>query len=92
MNKRVVGVNIQGEGVDVEFEDTTTINADLLVGADGIRSAVRGFFVPDFELKWSGMVAYRSAFDIKLLDHVKDLPEDTTQWVRLHSSETGVRD
>lgn len=81
LNKRVVNVKIQDEGVDVEFEDTTTIHADLLVGADGIRSAVRGFFAPDFELKWSGLIAYRSAFDIKLLDHIEDLPEDATQWV-----------
>lgn len=81
LNKRVVDVKVQERGVDVEFEDTTTIHADLLVGADGIRSAVRGYFVPDFELKWSGLIAYRSAFDVKLLDHVEDLPEDTTQWV-----------
>jgi len=83
LNKRVVDVQIKGDkGVDVEFADATTIHADLLVGADGIHSSVRGFFVPDFELKWSGLIAYRSAFDVKLLDNVKDLPEDTTQWVR----------
>ena len=81
LNKRVIDVKIQNEGVDIEFADTTTIHADLLIGADGIRSAVRGFFVPDFELKWSGLIAYRSAFDVKLLDGVEDLPEDTTQWV-----------
>ena len=83
LNKRVVDVQIEGDkGVDVEFADATNIHADLLVGADGIDSSVRGFFVPDFELKWSGLIAYRSAFDVKLLDNVKDLPEDTTQWVR----------
>ncbi|KAH0275177.1 monooxygenase, partial [Aureobasidium melanogenum] len=80
LNKRVVDVKIQNGGVGVKFEDATTIHADLVVGADGIRSAVRGFFVPDFELKWSGLIAYRSAFDVRLLDHVHDLPEDTTQW------------
>jgi salicylate hydroxylase len=81
LNKRVIDVNIQNEGVDVEFADTTIIHADLLIGADGLHSAVRGFFVPEFELKWSGLIAYRSAFDTKLLDGVEDLPEDTTQWV-----------
>ncbi|KAG9691057.1 monooxygenase, partial [Aureobasidium melanogenum] len=91
LNKRVVDVKIQNQGVDVEFEDTTTIHADLLVGADGIRSAVRGFFVPDFELKWSGLIAYRSAFDIKLLDHVQDLPEDTTQWWSSRDGILGTR-
>lgn len=81
LKKRVIDVKIQNEGVDVEFADTSTIHADLLIGADGIRSAVRGLFVPNFELKWSGLIAYRSAFDVKLLDGVEDLPEDTTQWV-----------
>jgi salicylate hydroxylase len=81
LNKAVVDVKIQNEGVDVEFADTTIIHADLLIGADGIRSAVRGLFAPDFELKWSGLIAYRSAFDVKLLDDINDLPEDTTQWV-----------
>jgi salicylate hydroxylase len=81
LNKRVIDVNIHNEGVDVEFADNTIIHADLLIVADGLRSAVRGFFVPDFELKWSGLIAYRSAFDVKLLDDVEDLPEDTTQWV-----------
>ncbi|THY75974.1 FAD/NAD(P)-binding domain-containing protein [Aureobasidium pullulans] len=88
LNKRVVDVQIKGDkGVDGEFADATTIHADLLVGADGIHSSVRGFFVPDFELKWSGLIAYRSSFDVKLLDNVKDLPEDTTQW---WSSNNGI--
>jgi salicylate hydroxylase len=81
LNKKVVDVRIQDEGVDVEFADSKIVHADLLIGADGIRSAVRGFFAPYFELKWSGLIAYRSAFDIRLLDGVKNLPEDTTQWV-----------
>jgi len=77
-----VDVRIKDEkGVDVEFADATVIHADLLIGADGIRSSVRGLFVPDFELKWSGLIAYRSAFDVKLLDQIEDVPEDTTQWV-----------
>jgi len=86
LNKRVIDVKIQSEGVDVEFADATTIHADLLIGADGIHSAVRGFFVPEFELKWSGLIAYRSAFDVNLLEGVKDVPEDTTQWVCCASS------
>jgi salicylate hydroxylase len=81
LNKRVIDVKLQTQGVDIEFADATTIHADLLIGADGIRSAIRGFLVPDFELKWSGLIAFRSAFDVKLLDGIEDLPEDTTQWV-----------
>ncbi|KAK6000328.1 hypothetical protein QM012_003960 [Aureobasidium pullulans] len=91
LNKRVVNVKVQGEGIDVKFEDNTNIRVDLLVGADGIRSAVRGFFVPDSKLRWSGLIAYRSAFDVKLLNHVEDLPEDTTQWWSSRDGILGTR-
>ncbi|KAI5196102.1 FAD/NAD(P)-binding domain-containing protein [Aureobasidium subglaciale] len=87
LDKRVIDVRITDEGVDVDFADVTTIRADLLIGADGIRSSVRGFFALDFELKWSGLIAYRSAFDVALLDNIKDVPEDTTQW---WSSKDGI--
>ena len=38
------------------------------MGADGIRSAVRRRFVPESEPKWTGWVAFRSVFDVSLLD------------------------
>ncbi|KAL3481727.1 hypothetical protein BJX99DRAFT_270063 [Aspergillus californicus] len=80
LNKRVESVRIDPaegrDGVLLAFQDGTTFAADLLVGADGIHSAVRRNLVQDHSLRWTGDVLFRSAFDISYLEGVKDLPED----------------
>lgn len=39
LGKRVVGVDTSsGENVIVHFEDSTSITADIVIGADGIKS------------------------------------------------------
>lgn len=40
-NKRVVKVSHQNSGVDVTTKDGTVYRGDILVGADGVHSAVR---------------------------------------------------
>ncbi|MET8529981.1 FAD-dependent monooxygenase [Micromonospora sp. NPDC005172] len=44
--KRLVGVEETDGGVTARFEDGSTASADVLVGADGIRSTVRGLIDP----------------------------------------------
>ena len=41
--------------VEISFEDGSTATADVLVGADGVGSRVRGQLVPDFEVIDSGI-------------------------------------
>jgi 2-polyprenyl-6-methoxyphenol hydroxylase-like FAD-dependent oxidoreductase len=60
--------NLPGGGVRATFTDRhngdrrVTDTADLLVGADGIRSAVRAKFYPDEgPAKWNGLIAFRGA-------------------------------
>lgn len=48
--------------------------------ANSISQAVRGSFVPDFALKWSGWTAFRAVFDTSLATSVPDLPADSTHW------------
>ncbi|MFC8042979.1 FAD-dependent oxidoreductase [Nocardia sp. NPDC057353] len=43
---RLTGVDEHGDGVIARFADGRTATADILVGADGIRSAVRGLIDP----------------------------------------------
>jgi 2-polyprenyl-6-methoxyphenol hydroxylase-like FAD-dependent oxidoreductase len=42
-------------GVEIRFADGTTEVADVLVGADGVGSRVRGQLLPDFEVRDSGV-------------------------------------
>ncbi|KAL2070950.1 hypothetical protein VTL71DRAFT_13976 [Oculimacula yallundae] len=80
LNKQTIEVESQSQGVTLKFRDGTSAAADLLLGADGLHSAVRQSFVPDFELKWSGWTAFRATFDAYLVDSIPDLPEDSIHW------------
>ncbi|KAF2104451.1 FAD/NAD(P)-binding domain-containing protein [Rhizodiscina lignyota] len=64
--------NSATDNLTISFEDGSTVTADILLGADGIRSAVRRYFVPHSEPKWTGWVAFRSVFDVKLLEGLED--------------------
>ncbi|OLF11842.1 FAD-dependent oxidoreductase [Actinophytocola xanthii] len=44
--KRLVGADEDGDGVTARFADGTTATADVLVGADGVHSTVRGLVDP----------------------------------------------
>ncbi|HYO80500.1 MAG TPA: FAD binding domain-containing protein [Bryobacteraceae bacterium] len=48
-----------GSAVTAEFTDGTEASADLLVAADGFRSTVRGFFLPEVTPTYAGYVAWR---------------------------------
>ncbi|KAF2801303.1 FAD/NAD(P)-binding domain-containing protein [Mytilinidion resinicola] len=64
----------------IKFLDGSTTTADLLLGADGINSAVRRFFVPSSQPKWTGWVTFRSVFPFSHVSHIPDLPDEATHF------------
>lgn len=74
------GVN-GGPGVAINFEDGSTAEVDLLIGADGIHSKVRQDFAPEHRLRWTGQVALRATFDAGLIREIPDVPEDAVHIV-----------
>ncbi len=64
----------------IAFADGTTATADVVLGADGIHSAVRTFFVPTARTAWTGWVTFRSVFPQSHLAHIPDLPDEASHF------------
>ncbi|KAK1996588.1 FAD/NAD(P)-binding domain-containing protein [Colletotrichum falcatum] len=64
----------------VGFADGTAITADVLLGADGIHSGVRSFYVPSSRSKWTGWTAFRAVYPVSHVAHIPDLPEEAEHW------------
>ncbi len=57
--KRLSSLEETSEGIIARFEDGTAAGGDLLVGADGIHSAVRKAIFPKSEYRYSGQTCWR---------------------------------
>lgn len=65
--KQLVSVEQDARAVRARFADGTTASADLLVAADGIRSAVRQQLLPQARARYAGYVAWRGLVDESVL-------------------------
>jgi 2-polyprenyl-6-methoxyphenol hydroxylase-like FAD-dependent oxidoreductase len=63
----LVGVSEDATAVRAHFADGSMLSADLLVAADGIRSAVREQFLPHLRTNYAGYIAWRGLVDENLL-------------------------
>ncbi|SNZ12615.1 2-polyprenyl-6-methoxyphenol hydroxylase [Natronoarchaeum philippinense] len=66
--ERVIGT----DSPTAKFSDGTRISPDVLVGADGIHSAVRDAVVSDVDLQSVDGVCYRSVVSVELPDRHRD--------------------
>src|SRR5437588_10242198 len=57
--KELWRVEQHGQGVIAHFADGSAENADVVIGADGIRSTVRQQFLPDVTPLYAGYAAWR---------------------------------
>ncbi|MEV6064816.1 FAD-dependent monooxygenase [Nocardia asteroides] len=72
-DKRLAHVDEHADGVTAHFTDGSTATADILIGADGIRSTVRGLIDPAAPgPDYTGMLGFGA-----LIDCDQDLPADT---------------
>lgn len=68
---RVVAVDGGPSAAAVRLSDGSRLDADLVVGADGVRSSVRAAVAPDAAVRYLGQVYWRF-----LLERPADLPPD----------------
>jgi 2,6-dihydroxypyridine 3-monooxygenase len=59
LQKDLIGLDDEDERVVARFADGAAESFDLMVGADGIRSTVRGLLFPDLRPAYAGYVGWR---------------------------------
>jgi salicylate hydroxylase len=78
-NRRGTHVEDLGDRAQVFFDDGSTVDADVVVGADGIHSVVRSMFYDDAPV-FSGAVAYRGLIAMDRLHGLSGEREHFTFW------------
>ena len=81
MDARVIGVERYEDGASLLFESGDSIDADVVVGADGTHSQVRLSTYGAHPSRYSGYVGYRVTIP---REKVADLPLETTNRVGPH--------
>jgi salicylate hydroxylase len=78
-NRRGMRVEDLGDRARVCFQDGSTVDADVVVGADGIHSVVRSMFYDDAPV-FSGTIAYRGLIPMERLPGLSGEREHFTFW------------
>ena len=78
LDKRLAGLAQTAGGVRLDFQDGSSTEADIVIGADGIHSKVREILLGSEEPIYTGHVAHRAMIPMDRYDgHVFD---DDTKW------------
>ncbi|WP_459616272.1 FAD-dependent monooxygenase [Bordetella sp. 2513F-2] len=64
--KRLSGVEDRGDVVALRFDDGTTAEADIVIGADGVNSRLREHLLGPEPPKYTGYVGHRAVFPTPL--------------------------
>ena len=104
--RAVVGYETRTDGVTLHFAAGPGVEGSLLVGADGLRSAVRAQLLKDGEPRYAGYTSWRGVADTR--DGVGDtateawgrgqrfglvpIDGDRTYWFATHNASSGGRD
>lgn len=73
LGRSCVGATEHSGGVRVEFADGSTVDADLLIGADGIHSRLQGKVTHAAQPVSEGIMAYRGLIPAERLHGIADM-------------------
>jgi len=80
LGHRLVGLADKGDHVEARFANGACVTADILVGADGINSAVRTSLLGEEEPRFAGCVAYRGLVPVERIADLQ-LELGSQSWV-----------
>ena len=85
LGARGVAVSTDGDVAAASFADGSEIEADVVIGADGIHSAVRSSLFGEDAPRFTGKVCYRSVIPIDAVPGGPPPPESVT-WLGPHGA------
>ena len=77
---RCVSFSDRGDRVTARFENGTEIEADVLIGADGIHSIIRHALLGEERPRFTGCIAYRGLMPMERVAHL-DIEVASTNWM-----------
>ena len=79
-NRKLIGLDQNAQGVTLAFADGARIQAEAVIGADGVHSVVREWMLGPEKPRFTGRVAYRTTYPARLLGSAKITPARTKWW------------
>jgi salicylate hydroxylase len=80
LGHRLVGLRQDGDVVRLEFANGRTAEVDVVIGADGVRSVVRGHVAGEERAVYSGSSAFRGIVPVRSLPSLPD-PRGLQFWM-----------
>ena len=77
---RLVALTDHGDRVEARFDNDARIEADILIGADGIHSTVRSLLFGPEQPRFTGCVACRGMVPAERIAHL-DVPNESQLWM-----------
>jgi len=78
LNKKLTGLEQNGDPVTLSFADGTTATADAVIGADGVHSLVRDIIIGPDKPIHRGRIAYRAVFPSDRMP--REISGSRTKW------------
>jgi 6-hydroxynicotinate 3-monooxygenase len=79
LGKRLTGITAHGTRIEVSFADGSRVEAEAVIGADGVHSLIREYVVGPEQPRFIGRLAYRTTFPAALLRGI-EIGSSRTKW------------
>jgi salicylate hydroxylase len=77
---RLTGLIDRGDQVGVQFDNGARVDADVVIGADGIHSTVRRILFGPEQPRFTGCMCYRGLVPVERIEHL-DIPVEAQIWM-----------
>ena len=67
LGKKLTQIRERGARVELTFADGSEVEADAVIGADGVHSLIRDYVAGPEQPRFTGRLAYRTTFPVSLL-------------------------